>query len=204
LTNFSTGELGFILANELTRAGLRVICLKGAGATCQHALKADHVSVFGTNEHLHAKLRRIAAREPIAAVFHAAALTDFRVKEVRGADGCPVSSSKIPSRTDLVTITLAPAPKIIVELRTLFPDALLVGWKYELAGSRNDAIATAARQIADARTDLCVINGRAYGAGFGLLDGAGQLSHYPTKRKLCTELADQLARSPADDSAKGK
>jgi phosphopantothenate---cysteine ligase (CTP) len=193
LTNFSTGELGLLLVKALTRAGFRVICLKGAGATCQLAPEADVVTVFGTNAHLLAKLRRLARRGQIAAVFHAAALTDFRVKEVRGSDGCPLTAAKISSRAGPVTITLEPASKVISELRTLFPDALLTGWKYEPAGSRTEAIVKAARQIAEARTDFCVVNGRAYGAGFGLLDGAGELSHHPTKVKLCAELARKLA-----------
>ena len=34
LTNFSTGELGILLANALSSAGYDVLCFKGVGATC--------------------------------------------------------------------------------------------------------------------------------------------------------------------------
>ena len=33
LTNFSSGELGVHLSNQLARAGFEVFCLKGSGAT---------------------------------------------------------------------------------------------------------------------------------------------------------------------------
>ena len=39
LTNFSTGELGVHLSNQLARAGFEVFCLKGSGAT--HAGEAS-------------------------------------------------------------------------------------------------------------------------------------------------------------------
>jgi phosphopantothenoylcysteine decarboxylase/phosphopantothenate--cysteine ligase len=52
-------------------------------------------------------------------------------------------------------------------MRVLFPTSILVGWKYELVGTREDALAKAKRQIEENRTDACVVNGRAFGSGFG-------------------------------------
>ena len=46
---------------------------------------------------------------------------------------------------------------------------MIVGWKYELDGSRADAIARARKQIQFPSTDACVVNGSAYGEGFGFL-----------------------------------
>jgi len=194
LTNFSTGELGLLLTDELTRAGFEVICLKGAGATSNVSAKAHLITLFATNDHLLAKLQRIAASEEIGAVFHAAALADFRVKEVRTSEGDAVSAAKISSRSGGLTISLEPAPKIIRELRPLFPKALIVGWKYEVEGSADDAVAKGARQMEEMRTDLCVLNGRAYGAGFGVLQADGAVTHYPTRLELCVHLAELLKR----------
>lgn len=188
LTNFSTGELGILLTNALHAAGIEVTCMKGAGATSPIPVAAEGTTTFTTNDHLRAKLARTAAGAPIDAVFHAAALTDFRVKRLSRADGGAVHGEKLCSRDGELTLTLAPAPKLISDLRTLFPNAFLVGWKYEVDGTRVEAIAKAARQIAEAKTDLCVINGKAYGAGFGVLDAQGVQGHLETKERLCAHL----------------
>lgn len=65
-----------------------------------------------------------------------------------------------------LTITLEPATKVIGKMRELFPKSILVGWKYELVGTQNDALAKASRQMEDNRTDACLLNGRAFGPGF--------------------------------------
>jgi hypothetical protein len=49
----------------------------------------------------------------------------------------------------------------------------LVGWKYEVDGDRDQVLEKAQQQIAENKTDACVANGRAYGAGFGLVTGQG-------------------------------
>ena len=47
---------------------------------------------------------------------------------------------------------------------------MIVGWKYELSGSRETSVAKAWKQIAQNRTDACVLNGAAYGPGFALCE----------------------------------
>jgi uncharacterized protein (UPF0210 family) len=172
----------------LHAAGIEVICMKGAGATSPIPVEAEVVTTFTTNDHLRGKLARTATQAAIDAVFHAAALSDFRVTRLSRADGGAIVGEKLCSRHGELTLTLAPAPKLINDLRTLFPNAFLVGWKYELDGTRADALAKAARQIAEAKTDLCVINGKAYGAGFGVLDAQGAQGHFETKERLCAHL----------------
>ena len=82
ITNFSTGELGIMLANRLTRAGCDVVCFKGVGATSPLRVESSQVSLFSTNESLRAGLEAIENRGGVDAVFHAAALSDYRVKNV--------------------------------------------------------------------------------------------------------------------------
>ena len=50
LTNFSTGELGIHLSNQLARAGFEVFCLKGSGATHPGPGEQCHLSLFDTND----------------------------------------------------------------------------------------------------------------------------------------------------------
>jgi phosphopantothenoylcysteine synthetase/decarboxylase len=166
LTNFSTGELGALLADQLALAGFEVVCLRGTGATYPAALDKYQHQPFTTNDDLLARLAKLSHAHEIAAVFHAAALCDFTVQRVGDVAGKAVESPKIESRSGGLTLHLEPAKKIIRELRGLFPRAVIVGWKYELNGARADALTKAWQQIEENHTDACVLNGRAWGNGF--------------------------------------
>ena len=141
---------------------------------------------FSTNDDLLEKLGSIVEREGVGAVFHAAALADFRVERSGG-------QRKISSRAGPLTLTLLPATKLIARLRALFPKAWIVGWKYELDGTREQVIAKAQRQLAENGTDVCVVNGAAYGDGFGFLLPDGVLTHIADRVALADFLAARLA-----------
>jgi len=182
ITNFSTGEIGAALAGAFRREGFDVVCFRGEGASFPMPAECE-VRPFATNESLAAGLQGLAAAPDV--VLHAAALSDFEVEGIEGADG----THKLSSRSGTIRLTLRPARKLLPELRGWFPNARIIGWKYELDGTGDQAIGRAAAQIAAARTDACVVNGAAYGAGFGLLAAAGQLEHFPDKAALAAALA---------------
>jgi phosphopantothenate---cysteine ligase (CTP) len=184
ITNFSTGELGVRLANRLARAGYAVTCFRGMAATRALTLEGPRHIPFSTNDDLLTKLEAVERREEIGAVFHAAALADFRVE---GAG----TARKMSSRTGTVTLTLVPATKLIGRLRELFPKAWIVGWKYELDGTREDVLEKARRQLAENGTDVCVANGAAYGEGFGIVRAGAEVEHCADKVALCEWLAAQ-------------
>jgi phosphopantothenoylcysteine synthetase/decarboxylase len=192
LTNFSTGELGVLLSNQLVRDGFEVFCLRGVAATYTGALENCRHRPFSTNDDLLAQLTDLGRAHDIAAVFHAAALCDFRVKRVEDAAGQRLDSSKIDSASGALTLHLEPAPKLIGELKTLFPRATLVGWKYELNGTRKDALARAWRQIESNRTDACVLNGAAWGSGFAVCVPPGKIHELHDKAELARFLAGWL------------
>lgn len=168
ITNFSTGELGVQLCSALARAGFEVFCFKGSGATHPGPSEQCHLNPFDTNDDLLELLKQASTSHEIAAVFHVAALCDYKVKRVEDDQGRGCQSAKIASRSGALTINLEPATKVIGKMRELFPTSILVGWKYELVGTRNDTLAQAARQIEENRTDACVLNGRGFGPGFAL------------------------------------
>lgn len=168
LTNLSTGDLGVRLANALSRAGFGVFCLKSTIATTPTELLGCRELPFTTNDDLHRSLVRLAREHRIDAIFHVAALCDFKVSRVEDARGTRQEAAKLESRAGGLTLTLEPARKVIAGMRSHFPKAIIVGWKYELEGSRPEALASAWRQIREARTDACVLNGRAWGEGFAL------------------------------------
>jgi phosphopantothenoylcysteine decarboxylase/phosphopantothenate--cysteine ligase len=182
LTNFSTGKLGTELANFLTRQGHEVILLIGYYATHRGESKARTVETFTTTADLGARLQALSTPD-VGAVFHTAAVSDFTFGGVweQNADGELIrcAQRKIPTRTGKLLAELKPTPKIIAELRGWFPQACLVGWKYELDGDRSHVLQAAEQQIVDNRTNACVANGAAYGDGFGLVTGAGQREHLP-------------------------
>ena len=87
------------------------------------------------------------------------------------------SAKKISTRQGKLLVELLPTPKIIAELRGWFPRTKIVGWKFEADGKRAEAVEAARRQIAECSTDLCVVNGPAYGEGFGLVGKKGEPAH---------------------------
>ena len=191
ITNFSTGRLGITLANAFTDAGHNVTCLKGEQATDPTPLRAQKTIPFTTNDDLAKKLQSLTA-ENIGAIFHAAALCDFKVASVENPAGQKITSAKFPTRGENLTLTLAPTTKILPQLRRWFPKAKLVGWKYELNGTRDEAIAKALQQIADAGTDACVLNGAAYGGGF-LFCASQSQTPLSTLHDLCSCLTGWLS-----------
>ena len=191
LTNFSTGELGLLLAAGLARAGHEVICMKGEGAVSHVDAGGARVIGFSTNADLLERLRELSG-SGAGAVFHAAALCDYRVKSVRGDDGVEMKAHKLPTRAGELTLTLEPTVKLLPELRGIFPTARIVGWKYELDGTPGDVVAKARAQLTACGTDACVVNGAAWGPGFGLIEPGCEPVSVADKPALCAFLAEWL------------
>jgi phosphopantothenoylcysteine decarboxylase/phosphopantothenate--cysteine ligase len=188
ITNFSTGQMGSRLARALATAGHEVTCFKGVAATTKECAAPANVLTFSTNDDLHMQLASVQARMGIGAVFHAAALADFKIFWAR--DG----QRKISSRAGAVTLQLVPSNKVISELRGLFPNARIAGWKYELDGTPDDVAAKAARQISENRTDVCIMNGAAYGPGYGVYAANGERLHVVNTAALCGWATDWVAK----------
>src|SRR5262245_14546872 len=180
LTNFSTGRLGTELGNFLSDRGHTVTLLLGEAATYRGGSRAASVERFTTTSDLRDRLQSRASGE-ISAVFHAAAVSDYRFSKfwVRTEAGAleEVKGGKISTAKGTLLAELAPTPKILGELRSWFPKARLVGWKFEVDGDRDSTVKLAAKQIGECLTDACVANGPAYGEGFGLVRGSIESHH---------------------------
>lgn len=181
LTNFSTGRLGTELANFLVERGHQVTLLIGEQATHCGGRRAQRVERFTTTADLLARFEALSTQR-VDAVFHAAAVSDYTFGKIwlRGADGgmTEMKSGKISTRAGTLLAELVPTPKVIAELRRLFPDSKLVGWKFEVDGDRASVLAAAERQLSECRTNACVANGKAYGLGFGIVTSPGQCEHH--------------------------
>jgi phosphopantothenate---cysteine ligase (CTP) len=194
ITNFATGEIGALMAAEFARTGYSVTCLHGEGSRWTPSVASDIASAFTTNADLQTKLAAVPDREKVRAVFHAAALCDFGIASIENAAGERLQAGKLSSRAGALTLHLQPLPKVLPTLRGLFPAAIIVGWKYEVDGSPADALAAARAQLAESKTDACVVNGPAYGQGFGLIDGPADPVHFPDKPSLTAGLQRWLAK----------
>jgi phosphopantothenoylcysteine synthetase/decarboxylase len=188
LTNFSTGGLGLALCGALARAGHQVVCMKGDAATAQGTVPGELIP-FSTNDDLLAKLRAQSGRADV--ILHAAALCDYRVKSIHGEHGDAIlSAAKIPTRSGNLKLELEPTVKVLPQLRGLFPRAKIVGWKYEMDGTGDDVIDRALRQLAECSTDACVVNGAAWGNGFGFVVSGQAPVPLPTAELLGKFLVD--------------
>jgi phosphopantothenate---cysteine ligase (CTP) len=194
LTNFSTGQLGSELASFLTEKGHETTLLIGQLATYRGTRRAQSVETFSTTTDLRDRLRA-SSSQGAGAVFHAAAVSDFTFGKIwsRSEEDelTEISSGKLSTRTGTLLAELVPTPKIISELRAYFPNAILVGWKYEVDGDRAHLIRLAQQQMAGCRTNACVVNGPAYGAGFGLVN-TNECTHLAGNQELFTALEKLL------------
>jgi phosphopantothenate---cysteine ligase (CTP) len=195
LTNFSTGRLGSELARFLTERGHEVTLLIGEQATFRPEAHVQRIEFFATTSDLEERLRAAAQSTP-RAVFHAAAVSDFKFGKIwsRAANHelSEVNAGKITTRGGPLLAELVPTTKIIAHLRKWFPTAYLVGWKYEVDGDRSDVVKLAQTQIAECRTNACIANGLAYGQGFGFITLEKEAIHLEDKNSLFETLAKRI------------
>lgn len=204
LTNFSTGELGTLLAENFAQAGHAVTCFRGTASTFSSPLWGVDIIPFTTNEDLEAGLRQLPGREQVQVVFHAAALGDFRIREILNEKGEPVSGDKISSREGVLKVTLEPVPKLIASLRRLFPASILIGWKYELDETVEAIRSKGRQQMEECLTDACVLNGHAYGSSFEVISRCGEQARLADKAALCRFLVGWTERIPMAPTTLGQ
>ena len=184
---------------RLDNEGLGVILLRGALATLTELLEGVVTETFTTTDDLAEKLERLAKQQPeVGAVFHAAAVSDFAAGAVlqKSDDGklTPLRQGKVSTREGSLLLELRPTQKIISDLRGWFSDAQLIGWKYEVDGDRASALGIAQQLLADNTTDACVINGPAYGEGFGLLEKDGEAADHLANGVALFDALTRLAK----------
>jgi phosphopantothenoylcysteine decarboxylase/phosphopantothenate--cysteine ligase len=175
-----------------------VLLLIGQTATFRGERLASQIETFTTTSSLREKLRTLAEGQSVVdAVFHAAAVSDFTFGKIwcRSATGEleEIKSGKVSTRHGTLLVELVSTPKLLSELRPMFPKARLIGWKYEVEGDKAALIRAAEQQITQSLTDACVANGPSYGEGFGLVRGPGECEHLVNLEALF-EALEQLAR----------
>jgi len=193
LTNFSTGNLGTQLANLLASRGHSVVLFRSLSSSVPPPAATVTVAGFDSTADLASRFLEFATDQPLA-IFHAAAVSDFCVGLVyqRSEDGSlrAICSSKYSTRLGGLFVELRPTPKLLPGLREWYPNAQIFGWKYEVEGTRKDALDAGWRQLKEARTTGCIVNGPAHGPGFSVLGTHGSVD----AAEDITVLLDHLAR----------
>ena len=204
LTNFSTGALGTMLALYLKSKGYSVSLLRGEGCTHQITEEMQQQGIaeisqpFSSTEDLFSSFQLLSTSEPCA-VFHTAAVSDFcfgDVYELHNQELIKIESTKYSTRSDFTMLAeLKPTRKILAFLRELFPNAFIAGWKYETEGTQDNLLSKAHHQISTCKTDICVMNGPAYGQGFGIFSSKETNFIHIKNRELLYEKLLALLRN---------
>ena len=191
ITNQSTGELAVLLAKRFRESGSNVELFLGR----RSIFRTSWARFFDTNEDLERLLGEVYKREEVHAVLHAAALADFKVANIL-VEGHDQAVQKIPSAATAIQLRLVPKTKVIARLRQLFPEAFIVGWKFELDGSPADVIGKGIQQIEKYATDACIVNGSAFGPGFGYCNLTGLVQSVRSKEELAQLLLQVIQEAP--------
>jgi phosphopantothenoylcysteine decarboxylase/phosphopantothenate--cysteine ligase len=179
ITNQSTGELAVLVAQKFQETGNEVDLFLGR----RSIFRTSSARFFDTNEDLERLLTAVVDREEVHAVLHAAALADFEVANIV-VEGQKQGAAKISSAATAIQLRLVPKAKVIARLRQLFPQAWIVGWKFELDGSPADVVSKGIQQIEKCATNACIVNGSAFGPGFGLCNRNGLIRTVGNKPEL--------------------
>ncbi len=159
--NLSTGRTGALLARHLSEAGHHVHCLSSAHAMTPE--RVDQVVRFDTFDELAAGLERALVSTQVDLVIQAAAISDFHVSGIDGADASQAHTAdrdrKIDSGANM-SIHLSPNPKLLSSLRAMScnPDIRVVGFKLTQTLDLDERLAAVRRQFQDAGVDAVVHN----------------------------------------------
>jgi phosphopantothenate---cysteine ligase (CTP) len=189
VTNHSTGALGADLATALATSGHEVLCLRGTGATAPPPEPPVAVKPFFGNSELEILLAGEAGNHDV--VLHLAALADFLPSQVETESGAfPASKAgKIRSDSKEMVVRFLRAPKLISNLRTWFPRAHIIGWKYEVEGDEPGILLLGKRQIEQNRLDATVLNGPAVGERMIYLPADGASQTFPGRPEFVRAFA---------------
>jgi phosphopantothenoylcysteine decarboxylase/phosphopantothenate--cysteine ligase len=142
LTNRSSGRMGAAIAAEAVKLGARVTVLAASGVAVPREVECER---FGTADDLGRLLARHAPGTDL--LFHAAAVADFRPREVEGG--------KLDRRTGGITVSLEPVPDLAAGLPREGGRPYLVIFAAESAA---DLEARAVAKLREKQADAVVAN----------------------------------------------
>ncbi|MFH1296052.1 MAG: bifunctional phosphopantothenoylcysteine decarboxylase/phosphopantothenate--cysteine ligase CoaBC [Bacteroidota bacterium] len=186
--NYSSGLMGFSLAEEVAGRGGEVVLVSGPVtlSTCHPGIM--RVDVTTTSEMLQTCLDHIGETDIL---IMAAAVADYTVQNP--------ATEKLKKRPEKLTLTLHPTPDILVELgKRKRSGQCFVGFALET----EDALENARKKLKSKSLDLIVMNSlKEKGAGFGvntnkvtILTRSGQTikGKLKPKKEVASDIVDEI------------
>ena len=174
--NFSSGKMGYAIANAAAKLGAEVILVSGPTAELKLHPSIKKINVITGQDMLSAVMTHYHESD---VVILCAAVADFKPKEV--------AEHKIKSKTKSLSLELSPTVDIAAHLGSLKVNQILVGFALET----QDALAHAKSKLEKKNLDLIVLNsledqGVAFGADTNkvtLIDRSHNPHEYELKSK---------------------
>ena len=146
ISNHSTGEMGFTIAEKLIAAGANVTLLLGPVTYAVENNKVKRLN-FKYFDELYLLLKK-ELKKKFDIVIHAAAVSDYKLKKK--------FNKKIDSQSRTLQLQLIKTPKLIDLIKRWSPGTFLVGFKLESTGKK--LIEAASSLFNKARCDLVIAN----------------------------------------------
>ncbi len=157
ISNKSTGKLGATIAIEALKRNACVTFVYGTGSSTpdiallgkDYACRLTLVEIETIDDLLLTIQEKLKGKS-FDAIAHAMAVLDYAPEKQ--------SEGKIASIKDTLMITLLKTPKVIKQIRTLWPHAFLIGFKLEVGLSRDELVERAYASMIESGADLVVAN----------------------------------------------
>lgn len=154
LTNVSSGKLGAMIADQLTKDGANVYYIHGKGTALPQTPPKDAISVRSAMDAMEA-MKTVVLERDIHAVVHAMAVSDFTFKRSKSVK---CKSSDPAAFIEYMKQTITVNPKIISMIKDWKEDLILIGFKFEVGASLTTLVSLAMKSIKNNRCDMVVVN----------------------------------------------
>jgi phosphopantothenate-cysteine ligase len=196
--NSSTGELGSLISGALAGNALceKIFYVCGMTAAIPDTDKAEIIRVGDTDSTIEA-VKNILSNNAVDGIFHAMAVSDYRVKSVKTSAGAELErGKKINSSENEIILTLEATPKIISFFSGLAPRALLAGFKLLCGVSKETLIGAAYELLQKNKCAFVIANDKNFITETGhrayLVDNDKNITEYATKKEIASGAADKM------------
>ena len=150
ITNVSSGKTAAHIANTFIEQGLDVtyVCAENAA----RPLFDCKVITYKTFKDLESVLNQELTHH-YSMVIHAAAVSDYSIKEVSA-----INTGKIDSSQDEITLTLKKNPKIINTIKKISPHSKLIGFKLTSTNEQSEILHKVNSLFENAKCDFVIHN----------------------------------------------
>ncbi len=169
ISNLSSGETGFILADKFKKLGAKVTLLLGPGNFFNQQAQIT-IKRFKYYSDLALLLEAELKRAKYTAVIHAAAVADYQPKSI--------IQGKISSQHKNLNLRLVATKKLIRGLKKYQPDLFTVGFKFEPQADRRNLLLSGRQLLEREKLNLVVANSN-QGGGYQAYILTKQAKHGP-------------------------